>query len=292
MTQIFLSLLAAFLYAGHSFFVKFGLRESDPTSAGLVSTVVNCAVLWCLVFLLGPVPAAGSGAWLTLLVAGLIAPGLARIFLYNGIEKTGVSVASPIRSTYPFFSILPAVFLLKEQLTVSVAIATTITVAGVILVSLSSSGAGRLPTQLRWKKRHLVYPLAAAMCYGFSNYFKKLGMNSVESPLLAAAIVATAALCLFLVLLPVSKRRVGFRMGRTGLAFCCLGGLSASAAQICMYAALKTGELLIVGPLVSTTPLFTLLLAFLFLRDSERLNMRMASGVAAIVIGIVLLKMP
>ena len=62
--------------------------------------------------------------------------------------------------------------------------------------------------------------------------------------------------------------------------------------QICMYAALKTGELLIVGPLVSTTPVFTLLLAFLFLRDSERVTLRTVSGVAAIVIGVVLLKMP
>jgi uncharacterized membrane protein len=289
MAEVFLGLFAALLYAGHSFFVKFGLRDTDPTSAALVSTVVNCVVLWGLVFLLVPLRAVGGGAWTTLLLAGLIAPGLARIFLYTGIEKVGVSITSPIRSTFPFFSILPAVVLLKERFTVFVAIATVITAGGVILLSLSSPGAQQAPAQLQWRKKDLAYPLGAAMCYGVSNFFKKLGMNLMDSPLLAAAIVATAALLLFLFLMPVTRRPGAFRTGRRGLAFCSLGGVSASLAQICMYAALKSGDLIIVGPLVSTTPLFILLLTFLFLRKSERVTFRMVTGVAAIVIGVVLL---
>jgi DME family drug/metabolite transporter len=290
MTEVFLGLFAAFLYAGHSFFVKFGLQDSDPTSAALVSTFVNCLVLWCLVLILVPLQAVGRGAWTPLLLAGLIAPGLARIFLYTGIEKVGVSITSPVRSTFPFFSILPAVILLKERFTVFVAVATVITAGGVILLSLSSPGKTRAPGQLHWKKRDLAFPFAAAMCYGVSNFFKKLGMNLMDSPLLAAAIVATAALLLFLLLTPVTKRQGPFRMGRGSLTFCSLGGLAASLAQICMYAALKTGDLVIVGPLISTTPLFILLLTFLFLRSSERVTFRMVSGVAAIVIGVVLLK--
>jgi len=290
MTEVFLGLLAALLYAGHSFFVKLGLRETDPTSAGLASTVVNCVVLWGLVFLLVPLRTVGGGAWKPLLLAGLIAPGLARVFLYNGIEKVGVSITAPIRSTFPFFSMLPAVVLLKERLTVFVAIATVITAGGVILVSLSSSGGKQAPGQLQWKKRDLAYPFAAAMCYGVSNFFKKLGMNLMDSPLLAAAIVATAALLLFLVLMPATKRQGTFRMGRRGLVFCSLGGVSASLAQVCLYAALKTGDLIVVGPLVSTTPLFILLLTFFFLRKSERVTPRMVAGVVAIVIGVVLLK--
>lgn len=288
--EVFLGLLAAFLYAGHAFFVKFGLRESDPTSAALTSTLVNCVVLWGLVLFLVPLREVGSGAWKTLLLAGIIAPGLARIFLYTGIEKVGVSITSPIRSIFPFFSILPAVIFLKERLTVSVAVATVVTAVGVILLTLSSSGGIQAPNQLRWRKKDLLFPFGAAMCYGVSNFFKKLGMEWMRSPLLAATIVATASFLLFLFLMPVTKKQRVLRMSGRSVAFCALGGLSASLAQICFYASLKMGDLLVVGPLVSTTPLFVLILTFFFLRKSERVTLRMVSGVAAIVIGVVLLK--
>ncbi|MDF1555662.1 MAG: EamA family transporter [Deferrisomatales bacterium] len=287
---ILLGIASAGFFGGHAILVRFGLQESNPMSATLVSSLVNCLFLWVLTLFLVPVAAVDGEALKYLVVAGIIAPCLARIFMYTAFQKVGVSIATPIRSTFPFFSILPAVFVLNEQFTVSVAIATLLTAAGVVLLSLSSTEKVRLPTQLRWRRKDLLYPLAGAACYGISNFFKKLGIARMDSPLLGAAIVATASLAFLLLLWPITSGRRGLRLGKRSLAFTSLGGISAGVAQICMYTALKAGDLIIVGPLVSTTPLFTLVLTYVFLRKSEKLTIRVVGGAVAIVAGVVVLK--
>jgi uncharacterized membrane protein len=287
---ILLGIGSAFFFGCHAILVRFGLKESNPMSATLVSTLVNCVFLWGLALLLVPLGAVDGEALKYLVIAGIIAPCLARFFMYTSFQKVGVSIATPIRSTFPFFSILPAVLILKEQFTVFVAVATLLTAAGVVLLSMSSAEKVKLPTQLQWRRKDLLYPFAGAMCYGVSNFFKKLGIAHMDSSLLGAAIVATASLAFFLILWPVTSGKNGWRLGRGSLAYISLGGICAGIAQICMYAALKSGDLIIVGPLVSTTPLFTLALTYVFLRKSEKLTVRVLGGAAAIVAGVVILK--
>lgn len=289
MFVIFLSLLAALLFGCHAFFVKLGLTDSDPMSATLVSTSINCLFLLLLTFLFVPFSNLKSNGLIYLIIAGFIAPCLARIFLYTGIDKMGVSIASPIRSTYPFFSIIPAIVFLNERFTLGIAIATFVTVFGVILISMSSSDAPKITSQLQWNKRDLIYPFSAAVCYGISNFLKKTGMNVISSPIFGATIVATVSL-LFLIVIFISMKKKARGLSKKNVLLFSLGGVSASLAQISMFAAFRNGELIVIGPASSTTPLFVLILTYLFLKETERINLTVVFGVIAIVSGVIILK--
>jgi uncharacterized membrane protein len=152
MLVIVFSLLAAFFFAAHYVAVKFGMRTSNPMTATLISSITNALFLWIITLLFLPFDFFWNKGMLYLAIAGLLAPCLARVFMYTGIEKVGVSITSPIKETAQFFAAFAAIVFLGERLTNFIGLATIMTVMGVILLS-RSSGDSKLTGQLQWKKK-------------------------------------------------------------------------------------------------------------------------------------------
>jgi len=289
MLLIILCFMAAFFFACHAVFVKVGLKGSDPMLAALISSSINVIFLWTLTILFVPLRVFMHKGVIYLITAGLLAPCLARVFMYTGIEKVGVSITSPIRSTFPFFAVILAILFLDERFTAFVGLAIISTVCGVVLLSSSPPDNVRAPTQLRWEKKDLLFPFAAALFYGVSDFFRKIGMITVTSPVGGATVVTTASLLFFAMIFPLIKKRRRMTMSSRNTLFFSLGGISASLGQISLLSALKKGDLIIVSPLVSTTPLFILLLTYIFFKKSERITFRVVLGVISVVAGVVIL---
>ncbi len=68
-----------------------------------------------------------------------------------------------------------------------------------------------------------------------------------------------------------------------------IAGTMDSLALIALFLALEFGQVTIVGPLSGTVPLFVLLLAFLFLKESEVVHKRLILAAILVVVGVVLL---
>jgi uncharacterized membrane protein len=281
--------MAAFFFACHAVFVKVGLKDSDPMSAALISSSINVIFLWTLTILFVPLQVFMHKGIIYLIIAGLLAPCLARVFMYTGIEKVGVSIAAPLRSTFPFFAVTPAILFLGERFTAFVGIAIVSTVLGVVLLSSSPSDNVRAPTQLRWEKKDLLFPFAAALFYGVSDFFRKIGMITVTSPVGGATILTTISLSFFAIIFALMKKKRSMTMGSRNALFFSLGGIFGSLGQISLLSALKKGDLIIVSPLVSTTPLFVLLLTYIFFKKSERITFRVVLGAISVVTGVVIL---
>ena len=64
-----------------------------------------------------------------------------------------------------------------------------------------------------------------------------------------------------------------------------LSGLLNSAAVTMNMTALEMGDVVLVSPLISTTPLFTVILSTIFLRSFERVTLKVLVGAAAICLG-------
>jgi uncharacterized membrane protein len=114
-------------------------------------------------------------------------------------------------------------------------------------------------------------------------------MTTVTSPVGGATVVTTVSLLFFAMIFPLIKKRRRMTMSRRNTLFFSLGGISASLGQISLLSALKKGDLIIVSPLVSTTPLFILLLTYIFFKKSERITFRVVLGVISVVTGVVIL---
>ena len=72
------------------------------------------------------------------------------------------------------------------------------------------------------------------------------------------------------------------------LRFVALAGLSSGVAVIALYFAVQRADVVVVSPIVSSSPLITLFLAHFFLAKLERVTPRLVAGTLLAIVGVVL----
>ena len=149
------------------------------------------------------------------------------------------------------------------------------------------------PVEGRLRRVALIgYLLAfgAACCYGTTNVVVRQLTIDYTSPL----VVATISLFFGILLVaPVAAKQAVASVGELRqspgfMVYAALSGLAAATGVNCTYFALQRAEVVVVAPIVSANPLFTLLLAALFLQQQENVNRWLALGIIVTVAGVAL----
>jgi drug/metabolite transporter (DMT)-like permease len=219
-------------------------------------------------------------------VVGLFQPGLTRFLTIKGIDTIGVAITDPIRGTTPLFTAFLAILLLGERMTLPIFLATLLIIAGVILVSHRGGSIQRI------RVLYILYPLTASVLAGFSQVLRKFALGVVPHPLLGAAVTVSCSLVVTLLTIRLSgKGRGALVLGKECLSFFLAAGLSVSVAMIFIYYALYLGKVTVVIPISSTGPLFALTLSALFLRDVERVTLKIIMGALLIIFGVLVITM-
>ena len=76
---------------------------------------------------------------------------------------------------------------------------------------------------------------------------------------------------------------------RKSFAFFGTAALVSTTAQLLTFLSLSRGEVSAVIPLLNTNPLFALLFSSLFLRDVEKITLRVVLGAALMIAGVILI---
>src|SRR5438309_10336669 len=279
------ALANAFLFAFHNMLTKKGLGYSNPAPAVISSLVINIVFLWGVSFIVAPLSSLSSGAILIFVLVGLFQPGLTRLLTYKGIDTLGVAITDPIRATTPLFSAMMAIIFLGEKMTLPIVVATLMIIAGIILLSWRSGS-----MKLGGSAVFLWYPIAASALAGATQVVRKFVMAAVPHPFLAAAVTATSSFIIsILTLWYVEKSQETWKMNRQCFGWFLAAGVTISLGMTCIYYALDLGKVSVVIPISSTGPFFSLIFAALFLRDVERVTLRIVLSAAMIVGGVVLL---
>ena len=279
------ALVNAFLFALHNMFTKKALRYSNPATAVISGLLINIIFLWGLSIVFAPLSSLTSASILIFAVVGLFQPGLTRLLSYKGIDTLGVAITDPIRATTPLFSAMMAIIFLGEKLTLPIAVATLMIIAGIILLSWRNGS-----MKLTGSAVFLWYPIAASALAGATHVVRKVGLAAVPHPLVAAAVTATSSFVVsILTLWYVERSQETWKMNRHCVWWFLAAGLTISIAMVCIYYALDLGKVSVVIPIASTGPFFSLILAATFLRDVERVTSRIVLSAAMIVGGVVLL---
>ena len=95
---------------------------------------------------------------------------VAALLLYRGFEVGKVSIVSPLTSTYPAISTVLAVFILGESMSLERGIGITLTLLGIVVVSMKRGE----ETQRTVKKAGVLYGLGAMVTMGFVYFALKL----------------------------------------------------------------------------------------------------------------------
>ena len=263
--------------------LKKGLAHGNPITATLISLAINVVSFWSFVLIVVPWDQILRPELWVFVLVGLIQPGGTRFLAYLSVEKVGVAVTSPIRATTPLFSSLMAIAVLGEQLTPAVGGGTALVVFGIILLSLREEKTGA------WMNILVTLPLLSAFVAGSTQVIRKIGLAQINLPILGAAVTTGTSLVAVAISLSVSRKWSAVAFDRRSLGYFLLAGCAVTLGVASIYMSLYLSDVVIVAPLSSLSPLYSLVLSALFLREVEVITPRKVVAAVLIVLGVVLI---
>ncbi|HEX7231771.1 MAG TPA: DMT family transporter [Candidatus Binatia bacterium] len=274
-----IALAAAVSYAISGIAAKRGLRYSTPVTVTLVSVAIHAVVLWIALLIFRGVPVVSWWVLFLFVLSGLLQPIL-RFLTYAGIHYVGAAAGTTLRGAHPLFSTTLAILFLGESLNLLIVLGTISIVAGVALISWQGN---KRQASFRWW--HLAYPLSAAFLAGVSHPLRRYTLKLANEPLYLAAVIGIVALpwLVSATLLPGQNQKPVW--DRRAIGPFVIAGALETLGILLGIVALSVGQVVVVSPIIATSPLWIVLGSWLFLRDIERLTLRTLLGALCVVAG-------
>lgn len=275
-----IALAAALSYAISGIAAKRGLRYSTPITVTLVSVAVHAATMWTALLLIRGIPSVSWWVLFLFAVTGTLQP-IIRLFTYAGIHYVGASRGATLRGVHPLFSTTLAIIFLNEPIHAPIVVGTVLIVAGVALISWQPEAER---ASFRWW--YLGYPLGAAVLAGVSHPLRRYALGLANEPLYLAAVIGIVALpwLASYIVLP-GKRSEQPVWNRKSMGWFLVAGWFETLGILLVIVALSVGEVVIVSPIVATSPLWILFGTRLFLRGIENLTLCTVAGAVLVVAG-------
>jgi drug/metabolite transporter (DMT)-like permease len=281
-TAVGLACLSALLFGGMSVGLRMGLSRHSDADLATLSTVAGALVVG-LVAAAAEAPARGvhAGAAWPFMLAGLLSPGAAQIFVTLAIREAGASRSSVVLGAAPLVSVTIALLFLGEPVSVALILGAVLIVAGGLELAWER---GR-PDHVR--RIGLVFAFVATILFSIrDNLVRWLsGDTTVPPAVAAAAALLGGTLLLAVLLLPRLRARPTWQQVAPFLGVGVLFGLS----YVSLFEAFYRGRVTVVSPLVATESLWGVVLSIVFIRHIELVGRRLVLGALLVVAGGVLI---
>jgi drug/metabolite transporter (DMT)-like permease len=279
---VLLGLLAGMCFGVSVVVARFGLFRADARTGSLVSIATTACAYWVLFpFFLHESVWTAPVLWRFVplfALIGVFSPGLSLLLAFEGNRVLGPTLSATVASTAPLFAAIFAVALLGEQPSLPVVLGTLAIVAGVIVLSWR----GRSVRD--WRLGAVLALLGAAVIRGGVHIGSKVGFGLAEAPFTGALVTFSASFAVMAAAYQLSGRRLPVSELKRVAPWFVLTGLLNGVGLLATYSALSLGRVVVVSPMVSTYPLFTLGLASLL--HFERASRRVLLGVVMVVAGV------
>lgn len=274
------ALASAFLFALTNHFQSLGLQGSDARTGSIINIGTGAVAYWLLTpFYLESTYWFTWGALLFALV-GIIRPSLSSILAIQSIHVLGPTLTSALTASAPIFGAFFAIALLGESLDLKTGIGIAAVIAGGVVASYSRYGFTR-----DWPLWSIALPVGAAFVRASGHAVTKLGLEDVPSASFAVLVSNTVSLVVASAAFRIEGRPL--KGSFSSYKWFVISGLTAALSLQFLNSALQLGTLVSVVPIVSATPVFTMLLG-LFVFRRERFSWRMVATIALVVPGVML----
>lgn len=272
---------ASIVFAVSNHVQHIALDHMDVRTGTIVNVATTALLLWLAspLFLVPETLLTRAAALFAL--AGLIVPSLSMTLHTLSVRTIGPGITAGLTSTSPVFAMVIAVAVLGEIVTGRILVGTAIVTGGIGFIALRSRQGG-----VSWPVWAVLIPLGAALTRGVAHNIIKFGLGDLPSPMTAALISSTISLLVLLIFNGTQRQRFP-RFGPGYYWFGLLGVLNA-IGMVAVSTALHLGEVVLVSPLIATTPVFTLLIGWLFFRR-EAVTWSSFAAIAIIFTGCVLI---
>jgi drug/metabolite transporter, DME family len=280
MLAIILGLFASFWFASSMIIINRGVLAIDYFRGLLTNLGVNALFLWLYVFLFVDRIELGTPANLIFVLVGIFVPGVARFFMFKGMERLGASITSCLTNSTPLFATCFAISFLQERPTATNLLGTLSIVSGII--ALSWKGATKT-----WRTSDLLFPLTAAFLFAARDNMVRFGLLKIHAPLVGATIAATTSfLTMSLLYRFFEDKKPLQQTARIGFMLFAIAGFMNFLSYAFAYSALSMERVSLISPLINGSSLFILPLSALFLKDVETLTARKIGATLLMIIGV------
>ena len=261
--------MAALCWAFGASLYKKAIRDMNPIKFNLIRSTSVLIYAFSIVFILGKLGSVFNLDLSTITIMGIssilvLVAGDTLYFI--GLRTIGVTKTVPITYSYSILVVLLGGIILDEAITLQLILGTITIILGVWLV------ANKALDQTQKSNTSLIgviSSLGTVLCWGFGVVFFKIILNSNDPYILAAGrmlfLIPTLAI---LSIIPYGNKSNNRKISRIQLVLALLSGLiSLGIGDNLLYLALDSTNTNIVAPLTSLTPIFSALIAIIFLGE-------------------------
>lgn len=288
MIGVVLALLSAAASGLSIVLVRKHSAESSVLNMSLIITVMGMIVLWPLAVAVTDFRAVNVLGFLFFAVSGLLSPGLVRLFYYKGLKTLGASVNSSIFAVYPLFTSLLAVLLLNEILTAWNVLGIIVILVGVVFVEMTLNGKNG-HGKTGWKS--LLAPVLGSLTFGVAFLFRKSALDICNSPILGVAITYVFSLLPYMLILGFTAPTRKELSLKRDFRWFWGAGIGQAVSWLLAFYALSSEQVSITAPLLSIEPLFVVAFAYFYLKECERVSIKLVASIAVTVLGVALITM-
>lgn len=288
-------LLYAFLsalFAGlTSILAKCGIKKTDSGVATAIRTIVVLIFSWIMVFIVGAQGEIGSitmKTWIFLILSGL-ATGASWLCYFGALQIGDVNKVVPIDKSSTILSILLAVILFRESISIQKMIFVIMIAVGTFLMITKKKAAIQKNPErkAKWQGSWLVYAVLSAVFASLTSILGKIGVEGIHSNLGTAIRTVVVLIMAWVVVFVTGKQATVKNIEKKEMGFICLSGLATGASWLCYYKALKDG---VASVVISVDKLSMLIaIAFSYLVFKEKLTGKALAGLALITAGTLLM---
>jgi len=282
--------LAALGFSSGYILIRVATQRVSAPTATFFTVLTGAVLVVALAFSLKlpEIQALTPTAYAWFAVMGIMAYPLARVLNNTAITMVGASRAAPMASMQPVFAFGLAMTLLGERPNQLVSGGTLLVVVGLVLVFLTGTTNASAERVLTVKKLGYLLAIAGAAAFASRDVISRHVVSGLADPLVTAAFALTIGGC---VLLAITFRDVVNSVRRLParyLVMCGLAGICQGLAVASLFQALSRAPVTVVSPINASGPLITLVLAHIFLRRLESINLFLVLGTLLSVAGVVL----
>lgn len=280
---ILLALCAALLFSLGNQTSRRALDYAAPSQVTLYQIGVSLAIYWMAAPFYMKAAYWLSPAIFLLVAAGLIRPIISANLGTMGNRILGPTISSTVSACGPLLGVTLGVLVLSEKLDWQTAVGTV----GIVTAIMFLSWQGK--TKPSWPVWALLFPVGAAFVRTASHALAKLGLEQIPSPIFVALVSYSVSFPLAWLYHKYRSRNVVVSsVPRAGIVWMMLGGTFYGTAVMLLNTALMWSDLVIVSPLISCTPFFTLLLGIFFFKEAN-IDRRAIVAVALVVPSVILI---
>ena len=276
-------------FATGSILMRVGTQYVAPPTATFFTVLVGALLVCGIAFSVNldeirtlPLEAYG---WITIM--GILAYCLARVLHNSALRMVGAARAVPMISLQPLFAFAIGFLILGERPNLLVTIGTPIIVGGLLLVMMPRRR-GEGTVEIR--KLGYLLAIGGSLAFVTRDAISRhvLGGLELAPPFVVSGFaLAIGGAILFAFIhrgVINSIRNVPLRY----VGVCCLAGLLQGMAVASLFQALSRAPVTIVTPIYASQPVIALVLAWLFLRQLESVDLPLALGTLLSVGGVIM----